>query len=93
MTFVVDPESEVELGYFNGVYHVHNSKGGMMPSLFDKSEYVTPEGSASPYEPAEFYRSAKNAEVDVPEAWVVGALRYVHACSDKRSGGFGDHSL
>jgi len=35
-----------------------------------------------------FYRSAKNAEFDVPEAWVIEALRYVHSCADKQSGGF-----
>lgn len=33
-----------------------------------------------------FYRSAKNAEFDVPEAWVIEALRYVHACAETNGG-------
>jgi hypothetical protein len=35
-----------------------------------------------------FYRSAKNAEFDVPEAWVTAALGFVHGCYDRSGGGF-----
>jgi hypothetical protein len=34
-----------------------------------------------------FYRSAKNAEFDVPESWVIEMLQFVNAC--KTEGGFG----
>ena len=35
-----------------------------------------------------FYRSAKNAEFDVPEAWVTEALGFVHGCYNRSDGGF-----
>jgi hypothetical protein len=35
-----------------------------------------------------FLRSAKNAEFDVPQAWVDEAMGYVRRCWDQRTGGF-----
>jgi hypothetical protein len=35
-----------------------------------------------------FYRSARNAEFDVPEAWVKAAMGYVHRSFDARQRGF-----
>jgi len=56
--FWVDEASQVNIGHFNKISHVHNMEGGMMPTLYDKSTYGTPHGSASGLDPASFDRAA-----------------------------------
>jgi FtsP/CotA-like multicopper oxidase with cupredoxin domain len=56
--FYVDEASGVNVGHLNGISHVHNMVGGMMPALYDKSVYGTPLGSASAHSAADFHNAA-----------------------------------
>jgi FtsP/CotA-like multicopper oxidase with cupredoxin domain len=56
--FWVDEVTMVNRGHFNGISHTHNMEGGMMPSLYDKSVYGTPYGTASSNTPGEYSLSA-----------------------------------
>jgi FtsP/CotA-like multicopper oxidase with cupredoxin domain len=59
IAFMVDPKTSVVRGHFNSVSHSHYGAGGMMPTLFDKSVYGTPEGTASAYDPLDFAFAAR----------------------------------
>ena len=58
LLFWVDPVTNVNRGHFNGISHTHNMEGGMMPTLFDKSVYGTPQGSASSNVAGDYHNSA-----------------------------------
>ena len=64
--FWVDETTGVNVGHLNGISHVHNMEGGMMPTLFDKTVYGTPQGSASAENPAYFTHSAKKPLTNEP---------------------------
>ena len=46
--------SRVVRGRLNGITHVHNPRGGMMPTLYDWTEYGTPSGTAAIHNPSEY---------------------------------------
>ena len=56
--FFLHPVTQVNIGHFNSISHVHNMVGGMMPTLFDKTVYGTPRGTASANNPSTYTHSA-----------------------------------
>ena len=56
--FADNKTGNVNRGHMNGISHVHNAVGGMMPTLYDWTEYGTPDGTASIHDPLAYPHSA-----------------------------------
>ena len=59
VNFDANEETQIKTGHLNGISHLHNMDGGMMPTLFDKAVYGTPSGTASAEPANEFHNSAR----------------------------------
>ena len=57
-------EYEVNRGHMNRISHVHNMEGGLMPSLFSKTVYGTPQGGAAQENPANYRFRATRQAID-----------------------------